>query len=202
LPERAQDGAGQLEGLQVQAPYYVMARDTSGATRKSARVQDGRVADKMLREKQVEIDKRHAGYREQRDIAFADWVDEYEAIRAGRSGSKGSTRRAYADTLKVARDAIGYVSVREIGNRELRKFHERVKHTAESTQIKHQRLRGEIRIRHTYDGVDGLTAPKDRDARERSAGWRALPPGDAVGRRSSRGHARVGFSVSVHARHG
>jgi integrase len=249
-----------LKGCKCRPSYYVMSRDTSGATRKSARVKDRRLADKILREKQVEIDKGHAGYRVQRDIAFADWADEYQAILEGRPGVKGSTRRVYADTLKIARDALGYVSVREIGNAELRKFHDRVRHTAESTQIKHltqlgaclsaavdegyadrnpvtafrkplrlraakgtppftdgevakllQALRngirvkgekmrtvpsvylaiirasletgarigelialdwcdvnmtdGKIRIRHTYDAVDGLTPPKDRDAR-------------------------------------
>ena len=234
--------------------------NVSGATRKSARVKDRRLADKMLREKQVEIDKGHAGYHEQRDITFRDWVDEYRTILEGRPGITGSTGRAYADTLKIARDAIGYVKVRDISNPELRKFHSAIKHTAESTQIKHLaqlgaclsaavdegyadrnpvgafrkplRLRaargtppftdgevaklmqalktgirakdnkvrpvpsvyhaivrvsletgarigelialdwrdvnlaeGKIRIRHTYDAVDGLTAPKDRDTR-------------------------------------
>jgi integrase len=229
--------------------YYVMWRDRSGATRKSPRVRDRREADKLLRAKQVEIDQGRAGTAPQRTIAFPAWVDEYERILEQRPGIKGETRRSYAKTLRIAREAIGYVDVRDIGNAELRRFHAAIAHTSEANQIKHlsqlgacvsaaveegyaerspvgafrKRLRlrapagtpaftdgeierllgamrdekpvyrmivraavttgarigelvaldwrdvdiaaGEVKIRHTYNAVDGLTAPKDRDAR-------------------------------------
>jgi integrase len=229
--------------------YYVLWRDRSGASRKSPRVRDRREAEKLLRAKQVEIDQGRTGATPRKSIEFPAWIDEYLAILEARPGIKGETRRSYATTLAIARDAIGYVDVREIGNPELRRFHAKIAHTADATQIKHlsqlgaclsaaveeeyaernpvtafrKRLRlrvaggtpaftdgeierlldamqrekavyrfvvraalgtgarigelvaldwrnvnlsaGSMRIEHTYNPVDGLTPPKDRDPR-------------------------------------
>src|SRR5947208_583055 len=71
-PKASKTSLDSLRGCKCAPSYYVMHRDTSGATRKSARVKDRRLADKMLREKQVEIDKGHAGYQEQKSIAFPE----------------------------------------------------------------------------------------------------------------------------------
>jgi integrase len=239
-------------GCKCQPSFYVMWRDPSGATRKSPRVRDRREADKMLRAKQVEIDQGRAGNLAQKNLAFPEWVDEYERILEMRPGIKGETRRTYHKTLVIAKDAIGHVRVRDLGNAELRRFHAKIAHTAEATQIKHLtqlgacltaaidegyadtnpvgsfrrglRLRaqkgtppftdgeaarllaalveaevdgvyvaivraalelgarvgelialdwsnvdltgGTVKIRHTYNTVDGLTTPKDRDERD------------------------------------
>lgn len=248
-PNATRTALDSLKGCKCQPAYYVQWRDPSGATRKSTRVRDRRLADKMLREQQVEIDRGNAGYVEQRDITFPEWVAEYDTILERRPGLKGETRRKYAETLRVAADAIGYVPVRRIGNQELRQYHARIIKTAPATQLRHLRhlsacltaavdegyadrnpvgpfrktlrLRaasgtppytdgeiaaivaamhdeepvypmvvraavttgarigelvaldwtdinlsdGTIRIRHTWNPVDGLTAPKDRDER-------------------------------------
>jgi integrase len=229
--------------------YYVSWRDRSGATRKSPRIRDRREAEKLFRAKQVELDQGRAGTAPARTIAFPDWVDEYQEILASRPGIKRETCRSYAKTLTIAREAIGYVDVRDVGNPELRRFHAATAHTSQANQIKHLsqlgaclsaaveegyadrnpvgafrkslRLRapsgtapftdgelerlfaamqddqtvyrmivraavatgarigelvaldwqdvnltaGTIRIRHTYNPVDGLTAPKDRESR-------------------------------------
>lgn len=228
--------------------YYVLWRDRSGATRKSSRVRDRRLADKMLREQQVEIDKGNVGYSEQKTIALPAWIAEWEAILERRN-VKGTTRRAYMQTVNLAADAIGHAPLRQIGPAELRRFHDRIKDTTHATQSKHfthlgacfssavdegyldrnpvtafkksLRLRSDsgtppytdgelerlhaamvdeedvyraivralvatgaragelvaldwrdvnlaektLRVRHTYNPVDGLTAPKDRDER-------------------------------------
>src|SRR4051794_29709657 len=117
--------------------YYVAWRDRSGATRKSPRVRDQREAEKLLRAKQVEIDQGRAGTAPERNIEFPTWVDEYQEIIASRPGIKGETCRSYAKTLAVAREAIGYVNVRDLGNPELRRVHKAIAHTSEATQIKH-----------------------------------------------------------------
>ena len=126
-----------LQGCKCEPSYYVMHRDTSGATVKSPRVRNRREADKMLRAKQVEIDQGRAGYREQKDIAFPEWVEAYEEILETRPGIKDTTRDTYERTLSLAVDAIGYVPVRELGNAELRKFHAKIAGTSQATQIKH-----------------------------------------------------------------
>jgi integrase len=127
-----------LNGCTCKQPaYYVLWRDSSGATCKSARVRDRRVAEKVLRKKQVEIDKGNVDYQERRSIAFPEWADEYEAILEARPGIKPATRRGYAGTLRLAREAIGYVELRKIGPPELRGFHARMKALAPATQVRH-----------------------------------------------------------------
>lgn len=116
--------------------YYVTWRDRSGATRKSPRVRDRREAEKFLRAQQVKIDQGRIGTEPDRNQDFPDWADAYIEILEQRPGVKSETVRAYRKTLKIAKDAIGYVPVRHIGNPELRRFHEKVAHTAEATQLK------------------------------------------------------------------
>jgi integrase len=116
--------------------YYVQWRDRSGATRKSPRVKDRREAEKFLRAKQVEIDQGRIGTEPERNIEFPAWVDQYLAILEQRPGVKGETIRAYRKTLNVAKGAIGYAPVRRIRNAELRRFHARIAHTSEATQLK------------------------------------------------------------------
>jgi integrase len=238
-------------GCKCQPSYYVMWRDASGATHKTPRVKDRRAAERARTKKQNEIDEGRAGVERVENRSFPDWADEYERILEQRGKVKGSTLRAYADTLRIARDTIGHVNVRAIGVRDLERFHERIAHTSPATQIKHltqlsgclamavtrgyadntNALRtfrselglrapkgtppftdgelarllaalrheepvylaivrlavetgarigelialeweavdlsgGKITIRHHYDAVDGLTLPKDRDARD------------------------------------
>jgi integrase len=126
-----------LRGCKCSPSYYVTHRDASGATVKSARVKDRRVADKLLRAKQVEIDEGRVGVVPERNVTFPEWVDEYLDDLDRRPGIKATTRDTYARSLEIARDAIGYVPVRQIGNRELRKFHDAIRHGSEATQIKH-----------------------------------------------------------------
>jgi integrase len=128
-----------LRGCTCKPSYYVFWRDLTGASRKTARVHDRRLADKLLREKQVDIDKGLAGYEEQANITFPEWADEYEERLQSRPGMKGSTRRAYAGTLAIARDTIGHVVVRRIGSAELRRFYSAIAHTSDATQLKHLR---------------------------------------------------------------
>jgi integrase len=251
-PKANQTALASLKGCKCKPgpSYYVMHRDTSGATIKSKRVSNRRTADGMLRKQQVEIDEGRAGNEKQKNIAFPEWVSTYEEILETRPGIKGTTRDTYSRSLALAVDAIGYVPVRQLGNAELRKFHKAIADSSEATQIKHLshlsacltaavddgfadrnpvgsfrrglRLRagkgtppytdgeaakllaaladeeavyvaivraalelgarvselialdwssvdlsaGTVRIRHTYDPVDGLTAPKDRDERD------------------------------------
>src|SRR4051812_7638877 len=117
--------------------YYVAWRDRSGATCKSPRLRDQREAEKLLRAKQVEIDQGRAGTAPERNIEFPAWIDEYQEIIAARPGIKGETCRSYAKTLTIARETIGYVKVRDLGNPELRRFHKATAHTSQATQIKH-----------------------------------------------------------------
>lgn len=249
-PNASKTAIDSLRGCKCSPSYYTMWRDTSGATRKGARVKDRGVADRALRKKQVEIDEGRAGAERQRNLEFPAWVDEYQRILETRPGIKGETRRSYAKTLTIAVDAIGHVTVREIGNAELRRFHAQIAGTSHGNQIKHLsqlsacltaavdegyadrnpvgpfrkalRLRagkgtppftdgeaakllaeladedpvyqlvvraaletgarigelvaldwrnvnlsaGKVTIEHTYNQVDGLTTPKDRDARD------------------------------------
>src|SRR3954470_6570049 len=115
--------------------FYVTWRDRSGATRKSARVRDRREAEKFLRAKQVEIDQGRIGTAPDRNLDFPDWADKYLEILEQRPGVKSETVRAYRKTVKVAKDAIGYIPVRHLGNPELRRFHEKIAHTAQATQL-------------------------------------------------------------------
>ncbi len=116
--------------------YYVQWRDRGGATRKSARVRDRREVEKFLRSKQVEIDQGRIGTEPERNQDFPEWADAYLAILEQRPGVKSETIRAYRKTLQVAKGAIGYVPVRQIGNPDLRRFHEKIAHTAQATQLK------------------------------------------------------------------
>jgi integrase len=131
--------AGKRSGCTCKPSYYVLSRDHSGAKVKSERVRDRKVADSMLNRKQVELDEGRVGVVKQRNIAFPDWIDEYEAILERRVAVKGETRRAYAVTLRKARAVIGYVDVRAIGQREIRQFHDSIKKdgASDATQIKH-----------------------------------------------------------------
>ena len=128
-----------LKGCSCQPSYYVSYQTSDGKTRKTSRVKDRRVADKMLREKQVEIDKGAAGYKEQEDLSFPDWADKFENEILPLRDVKGSTRRTYGDTLELARDAIGYVTVRELGPDDLRRFYAKTTHTTTATRLKHLR---------------------------------------------------------------
>lgn len=128
-----------LKGCTCEPSYYASWQDVSGKTCKSPRVRDRRVADKVLRERQVKIDQGHVEYRQVRDITLPDWIDEYAAILEQRD-IKGGTRRSYAHTLKLAQEALGWVSLRSIGNPELRKFYATMEHTAPATRIR--RLKG------------------------------------------------------------
>src|SRR5262249_16744186 len=116
--------------------YYVTWRDRSGASRKGPRVRDRREAEKYLRAKQVEIDQGRIGIEPERNLDFPVWADRYLSILEQRPGVKSETIRAYRKTLEVAKGAIGYVPVRRIGNPDLRRFHERIAHTAQATQLK------------------------------------------------------------------
>ena len=138
-PHANRTGLDSLRGCKCKPgpSYYVMWRDTSGATRKSARVRDRRTADRALRAKQVEIDRGRSGAVREKNIDFPAWVDEWEQILASRTGLKGETRRTYMDTARLAVDTIGHVRVRELGNPDLRKFHAVIAHLEPATQIKH-----------------------------------------------------------------
>jgi integrase len=160
-----------------QPSYYVMWRDPSGATRKSPRVKDRRVATMVLNEKQVEIDKGHVGYAEARDIAFPAWVDEYLEWLEHDRKAKGSTRDGYAQTLGVARTAIGHVDVRRIGYTELTRFFQAFKARSVATQRRYFRELSACLSQATVAGyLDKNPVPAYRDSLRLAKAPAGVPP--------------------------
>lgn len=121
--------------------YFTFHRGHDGKPRKSVRVKDRRVADKMLRELQVEIDKGRAGYTEESNLAFPEWVAQFKIHAQQRvdSGSmKGGTLRAYTETIDgYAVPAIGWVNIRQIGPPQLRAFYEATSSLSVASRVRH-----------------------------------------------------------------
>ena len=124
--------------------YFTFHRGHDGRARKSARVRDRRLAEKMLRELQVEIDKGRAGWEEERNVEFPEWCAEFlrqTEARVANGLIKRRTLDAYRETIdRFAIPAIGWVNLRMIGAPQLRAFHEATTETGgTSTQLRHLR---------------------------------------------------------------
>ncbi|HEY0416486.1 MAG TPA: hypothetical protein VGC78_08875, partial [Gaiellaceae bacterium] len=118
-------------------------RGHDGKVKKGARIKDRRVAEKVLRELQVEIDKGRAGYQEERNMAFPQWAAEFlrQTQQKVDNGSlKRRTLEAYKETVdKFAVPTIGWVNCRQIGAPQLRTFHESTLHSGTASQLRHLR---------------------------------------------------------------
>lgn len=81
------------------------------------------MAEKSVRQLQVEIDEGRAGVCRERisDTTFREWAADYLGVLADKR-RKASTVRAYEGTIAYANDAFGDVLLGEIGNPELRDF--------------------------------------------------------------------------------
>ncbi len=122
--------------------YFTFYRGHDGKPRKSARVKDRRVADKMLGEKQVEIDKGRAGYDESKPVPFTEWADEFERHcqqRIDTGTMKPGTLRAYSETIVIAKDALGYEDLRRVGPPQLRTFYEKTSSQSVASRLRHLR---------------------------------------------------------------
>lgn len=162
--------------------YYTFHRDRSGRSVKGPRVRNLRTAEAALRKLQVEIDEGRVGWTQTRNIAFPDWVEEYEQLleRRVRSGSlKAETARAYHETLRrIAIPAFAYLPVREIGMSELRTFDDLLTGLAPASRLKHFRqlsaCLGEA-VAEGYADTNPVTAYRRRELR----GVRAPKQGSA-----------------------
>jgi integrase len=123
--------------------YFTFHRGHDGKPRKSVRVKDRRVADKMLRAVQVEIDKGRAGYVEARAVSFPDWVKQFRLHaqqRVDNGALKPGTLRAYNETIdSYAIPAIGWVDLRVIGQPHLRDFYESLSALSPASRTRHLR---------------------------------------------------------------
>jgi integrase len=129
-------------GCSCKPAYYVLWRDRSGATLKSTRVRDRRLADKMLTQQQAQIDVGNVGWGDRRkDIEFSAWLELYRELLDER-GVKEETKRSYDKTLEIAKNVFGHVPVRAIGEDEMRAFYAKVKHTKAATIKKYLRELG------------------------------------------------------------
>ena len=133
----ALESTGKGSGCTCSPSFYVMHRDRSEAVRKSPRVRNRAEAEKLLRQTQVEIDQGRIGTAPRKEVTLPQWIDGGYAEVLNARGVRGETRRTYEHTLRIARDAIGYVNLREIGGAELRRFYAEVQHTSEATRVKH-----------------------------------------------------------------
>ncbi len=110
--------------------YYVPWRDPSGKTTKARACATGARQTNCSARSRSSSTRAAPGTAPKRNIEFPAWIDEYETILASRPGIKGATCRSYGKTLVIAREAIGYVNVRDLGNPELRRFHAAIAHTS------------------------------------------------------------------------
>jgi integrase len=144
----ALETAGKGSGCMCQPSYYVSYQDASGRTHKTPRVKDRREAEKVLTERQGNLDRGVSGIAVQKNMTFPEWVDVFlSEVLPGRGG-KGSTERAYRDILTGSPEgeseanavsAIGHMRVRDIGPSELRRYVASVSHTSPANQLKHLR---------------------------------------------------------------
>lgn len=129
-------------GCTCKPSYYVLWRDRSGATLKSTRVRDRRLADKMLTQQQAQIDAGNVGWDDRRrEIEFSAWLGLYTELLDER-GVKEETKRSYDKTLSIAKGVFGHKPVRAIDEDELRAFYAMVKHTKPATIKKYLRELG------------------------------------------------------------
>jgi integrase len=124
--------------------YYVFHRGADGKPKKSARFTDRRVAEGELHAVQVTLDERKLEYAEkpQKNIAFPDWVSEWEGlletrVRAGDLTDR--TKRGYIDTAKAAAEKIGYIPVRAVDTPDLRRFYDSLAETKPASRARHLR---------------------------------------------------------------
>jgi integrase len=127
-----------VDGCTCKPAYYTFWRDKQGRAVKGKRVHDRRAAERALTALQAQLDAgtlRQAPSR----ITFNEWSETWSKAHRG----KASTRRAFAYTMRVARDTFGYSELRDLDTSDLRRFL--------------QRLDDEARIRSKAEEPKGLT---------------------------------------------
>lgn len=121
----ALSSVGRGSGCTCDPSYYTFQRTATGGVRKSARVKDRRVADRMLTAAQAELDEHRGGVAPKPVLTFNEWANEFDKILDQRTAAGTMKRRtavAYRETIRHARDEFGSMPLDDIGPAELRAF--------------------------------------------------------------------------------
>jgi integrase len=135
----ALDSVGRKNGCVCSPSFYTFHRDRNEQVQKGKRYQDRQFVEKLVVELQDGLNKSRAHYVEEKNIAFPDWCDKFLDEVMVVAGRRQSTIDAYAGTLRIAKEEIGYIEVRYVGPEELRRFYSKIQKTSEANRAKHLR---------------------------------------------------------------
>jgi integrase len=150
---KTRTGLDSLACCSCRPSYFTLYRDLQGVKVKGdngegrivGRTRKRREAERWLAKLQERLDEGHSHPNRLKSIAFAEWVAEYQTIlaaRVARGELAASTERGYAETLRIASDAIGHVDVRALGQVDFRRFNEAVGDVKPATRARRFRELG------------------------------------------------------------
>jgi len=124
--------------------YFTLHRQRVGNDRykpvKGERVHDKQTVERERDRLQRELDAGRLGHVKPKAITFPHWVDRFSEVLASavdKGDIKPRTERDYAESLLLAKDAIGYIDVRQIGAAELRRFDDLHAKQSAATRARH-----------------------------------------------------------------
>lgn len=154
-------------GCNCQPAYYTFHREPVGKDLykpvKGERVHDRKTAEAELEQLQRRLDQGKLGHVKPKTITFPAWVDEFEAILESSVAAgdlKPRTMHGYMESLRLAKDAIGFVNLRELGEAELRRFDARSSKLSPASRARHLKHLSRclaVGVRHKY--ADANPAP-------------------------------------------
>ena len=133
-----------LKGCTCEPSYFVMWREEVGGRERvftSHRVSTRAEADELLVEKQNDLYKGRSGDDDRvKRIAFPEWADAWKGILE-LAKTRATTESTYLRSVEYARQSLGHIDLRAIGNEELRRLVRdlRAEGMSDTTVAKHLR---------------------------------------------------------------